>query len=107
MTSKLSLKVLFAATLAVCVPSNRAQNRGEAERQLQAAQQKEQVEGDLKSAIRLYEQVANSKDAGRSTVAQAWLRIGRCYEKLGSAGARKAYERVARQYADQADAAAE
>ncbi len=78
-----------------------AQNNGASEAQFQAAQHKEQVDGDLRSAIQLYQQVADSKDSSRAMAAQALLRVGRCYEKLGSQEGRKAYERVVRQYGDQ------
>ena len=78
MTWKLSLKVLFAAALAFAVPSTRAQSS--VEKQLQAARQKEQVEGDLKAAIRLYEQVATAKRPAAPRSRRRGSRIGRCYE---------------------------
>ncbi|MBI4904411.1 MAG: PD40 domain-containing protein [Acidobacteria bacterium] len=76
-----------------------------AELALQAAIKKETVDGDLKSAIEQYRKVAQSKD--RSVAARALVRMGQCYEKLGDAEARKAYERVVREFGDQKEAVAQ
>jgi Tol biopolymer transport system component len=75
--------------------------------QLQSAINKEVVEGDLKGAIELYKKIAALPGAGRATVATALLRMGQCHEKLGDTEARKAYERVVREFGDQAEVAAE
>jgi Tol biopolymer transport system component len=72
----------------------------------QAAQKKEDVDGDLKAAIEGYRRVVTAAGSNRALAAQALVRIGECHEKLGSAEARKAYEQVVGQYADQAEAAA-
>ncbi|MDP2997700.1 MAG: tetratricopeptide repeat protein, partial [Bryobacterales bacterium] len=77
------------------------------DQQLQSAINKEVVEGDLKGAIELYKKIAALPGAGRATVATALLRMGQCHEKLGNAEARTAYERLVRDYADQAGIAAE
>jgi tetratricopeptide (TPR) repeat protein len=65
---------------------------------LRAAMEKETVKGDLKGAIDQYKKLAQGKD--RAVAAKALVRMGQCYEKLGDAEARKAYERVVREYAD-------
>ncbi len=66
----------------------------------------EEANTDLMQAIHLYEQVvAQSKD--RVLTAEALLHIGGSYEKLGSAESRKAYERVALEFADQKAVAAD
>ena len=73
---------------------------------LQRAIRKETIEGDLKGAIELYAKAlsqAGNKD--RATAAQALLRMGECQEKLGSAEARKAYERLVMEFADQTEPA--
>jgi len=80
------------------------QKSGKPEVSLQKAIQTEMVDGDLRSAIEIYQKLAQSRD--RATAAQALVRMGQCYEKLGSAEARKAYERVLREYADQTAPAA-
>jgi Tol biopolymer transport system component len=81
-----------------------AQTAGSAEVQLKAAEHKEQVEGDLKSAIEQYTKLAQS--GNRAVAAKALVRMGQCYEKLGDTEARKAYERAIRDFGDQKEAAA-
>jgi Tol biopolymer transport system component len=78
-----------------------------AEVQLKAALHKEQVEGDLKGAIEQYKKIVAQPGAGRATVATALLRMGQCYEKLGNAEARTAYERLVRDFGDQAEIVAQ
>src|SRR5262249_54266957 len=73
-----------------------------AEAQLQAAINKETVEGELKIAIEMYAKVAQSTN--RAVAAKALVRMGQCYEKLGNGEASKAYERVVREFADQKEA---
>jgi len=76
-----------------------------AEVALQAAIKKEMVDGDLKGAIEQYTKIAQS--GNRAAAARALVRMGQCQERLGEAEARKAYEKVVREYADQTEAAAE
>jgi Tol biopolymer transport system component len=75
-----------------------------AEARLQAAITKETVEGDLKGAIELYRKLADGGD--HAVAAKALVRMGQCYEKLGNTEARKAYERVVREFSDQKEMAA-
>ena len=63
---------------------------------LQAAIHKETVEGDLEQAIRMYKDIVSKHSANRAVAASALVHMGQTYEKLGSAEARNAYERVAR-----------
>ncbi len=77
------------------------------EAMLRAAMDKETVDGDLKAAIEQYKKVIAQKGASREVVAKALLRLGGAYEKQGSAEARPAYERVVREFADQAEAVQE
>lgn len=65
----------------------------------------EEVEGDLEAAIATYKKIVADPQAARTLKATALLHIGRAYEKLGSVEARKAYERLTREYADQTQAA--
>ena len=69
---------------------------------LQAAIKTETVDGNLKGAIEQYQKLANGSH--RAVAAKALVRMGQCYEKLGDAQARKAYDRVVRDFADQKDA---
>ena len=80
-----------------------AQGSRTAEVQFKAAQHKEQVEGDLQGALEQYKKIAQGSD--RRLAANALLRMGECYEKLGDTEARKIYERVVREFSDQAETA--
>ena len=63
----------------------------------QAALMQEKGEGNLKEAIRLYQQVIEAHEKGKGDekmAARAQLRIGVCQEKLGLAQARQTYEAV-------------
>ena len=88
-------------------PSNHTQGVSEAERLLQRAMQKENVDGDLKAAIEEYRKVLARRDTSRAVAAKALFQIGQCYEKLGNVEARKSYEQLVRDYADQTDLAVE
>ncbi len=71
--------------------------------QFQRAVQLETIEGDLDAAIDLYKQVIKNNGNNRAVAAKALLRLGGCYEKLGNSEAQKAYQRVMRDFADQAE----
>ena len=84
-----------------------AQKPGRADVALEAAAKKEMVDGDLKGAIEQYKTIVATYAADHVVAAKALVRMGQCYEKLGDleAGeARKAYERVLREYPDQKEA---
>ncbi len=69
----------------------------------QKALVKERAEGNIEEAIQLYQRIVKESAADRVLVAKALVQIGQCYEKLGKTEARKAYERVVREFADQRD----
>lgn len=71
---------------------------------LQRAIRKETVEGDLKGAIDLYRKVIADAGKNRSAAAQALLHLAECQEKLGQSEARRAYERLVKDFADQKEA---
>jgi len=100
----LALAAVLAASFAL------AQKGDQAEVLLKAAANKELVDGDLNAAIELYKKVVAQPGASRAAVAKALVQMGQCYEKLGDAQARearKAYERVVRDFADQAEIVAQ
>ena len=68
---------------------------------LGAALHQEEVEGNLEAAIATYKKVLAQPAGNRALAARAQFRIGVCYERLGQGEARKAYERVLSNYADQ------
>src|SRR5713101_8847678 len=90
---------LLATSLAI------AQKDDQAEVLMQAAHQKQLVEGQMEEAIQLYKRIVQEHAGNRAVAAQALLEMGQCYEKLGNAEARKAYERLLRDYGDQNEAA--
>lgn len=97
--------LLLVILLATCmVPPMSAQS---APQLFQQALSKEQAEGKLQDAIQLYRRIVADPAADRALKARALLQIGRCHEKLGNEGARKAYDDLVRQYPDQADAVTE
>jgi hypothetical protein len=71
---------------------------------MEAARKKEVVDGDLKGAIQQYQAIAEKYKSERAVVADALVRMAECYQKLGNGEARKIYERVVRDFADQKDA---
>src|SRR5688572_4604969 len=66
-----------------------------------SALHQQDVEVNFNAAIVLYRKVVEQPSAGRTLVAMALVRIGQCYERLGNSEARKAYDHVVREYADQ------
>ena len=67
---------------------------------LEAGIAKEDVDGDLKSAIDIYQKIADDNSAPRDVRSKALMRLAGCYEKLGRQ-ARQVYERVVHDFADQ------
>ena len=99
----LAAMIMTVALLFTSAPAQKRDDRAEVA--LRAAIDKETVDGDLKGAIDEYIKLAQSSN--REVAASALLRAGQCYEKLGQADARKTYEQLLRQYADQSEVAAE
>jgi len=73
----------------------------------QQALVKERADGELRQAIALYERIAREFSADRTLTASALVRMGQCYEKLGSTEAERAYQRVVSEFADQSESAAQ
>ncbi len=93
-------RILMLAVLAIAAAG---QGSNQAEVQLQAAIKAEVFDGNLKAAIERYQQIVTTFADDRPVVAKALVRMGQCYERLGDAQARearKAYERVVREFAD-------
>ena len=84
----------------------KAQSPRTAEVQMKAAQQKAEVEGDLKGAIEEYKKVVATAGSNRALAAEALVRMADCYQKLGDAEAQAIYERLVRDFGDQKDAVA-
>jgi len=71
---------------------------------LEAGIEKENVDGDLKSAMDIYQKIAADDTAPRDVRAKALLRLAGCDEKLGKQ-AKQIYEQIVHDYADQPAAA--
>jgi len=93
---------LLAASLAVHLGG---QKNDRAEVLFESAQKKSFLDGNLQAAIEQYKKIVAEYGSHRSVAAKALVEMGRCYEKLGLAEARKAYERVTGEYSDQAEPA--
>ena len=71
---------------------------------LEAGIEKEDVDGDLKSAMDIYLKIAADTSASRDVRAKALLRLAGCDEKLGKQ-AKQVYEQIVHDYSDQPAAA--
>ena len=80
-----------------------AQRTKEAEVLYHRGVQLEEVKGELKEAIAVYEKLLKEFVDVRTIAAQALLRMGNCYEKLGQKESQAAYQRILRDFADQAE----
>jgi len=100
----LTATILTAVLLLAAAPM---QKQDRAEVALRAAMDKEMVDGDLKAAIEMYKRIVANPGGNRAVAAKALLHLGLCNEKLGNAEARKSYERLVREYADQTDVVSE
>ena len=67
---------------------------------LEAGIEKEDVDGDLKSAMDIYQRIATDNAAPREVRARALLRLAGCDEKLGHQS-KQVYEQIVREFADQ------
>ncbi len=97
MTKTMTLVLLSVALV--------AQKPEAAESLLQAATKKEVVDGDLAGAIAGYKRALAAAKSNRAVAAKALYQLGECYRKQGDSEARKMFERVVKEYGDQAVAA--
>jgi len=103
--SGLAVVVFVAGSTAIA-----AQQADPAELLMQAARNKQVVEGRLDEAIKIYRDVLAQYEQNRPVAARALVALGQCYEKLGAAQtaeARKAYERIVQEYPEQKDLVAQ
>ena len=94
------LPFLAAAMLAAAQPKN-------SDAALGAARHLEDAEGNYPAAIEAYKKFLTQYGKDRALAAKALVRMGQCYEKLCDAESGKIYERVVREFADQASAVTE
>lgn len=94
--------VIGAVSIAFAVGGRQAASP---EALLGRAQHQQDVESDFNAAIATYKQVIASPKAPRALVARALLLMGACYEQLGNVEAKRAYERIIREFSDLGDTA--
>ncbi len=96
-----TMKRLFASFLAltlIAAAPGRAQTASDL---FQQGLRSERADGDLKSAIAIYQRLIREHPSDRSMVARALIQLGGAFERMGSAEARAAYARVLRDYPEQ------
>jgi len=94
--------VLMGLAAQVLAPAAFAQAKPEVE--LEGVIAREQVNGDLQSAIVAYHKIAADPSASRSVRAKALLHLAGCYEKLGRQ-AQGVYQQIVREFGEQPAAA--
>ncbi len=97
-----STALLITVLVALLLGAAAAQQRPPgAPGELRAAIDKANVEGDLPGAIKQLQAIVDRYGrTDRVTAATALMQMAECYQKLGDAQARTAYERVLRDFAD-------
>jgi Tol biopolymer transport system component len=98
------LAVIIAAALSITALPQRAK---EAETLFHRGVHFEEVRGELKEAIAIYEKLIKEFPDVRPVVAKAILHVGICHEKMGQKEAQKSYRQVIDEFADQSETAAE
>jgi Tol biopolymer transport system component len=96
--------LIFAPAIAVRLAIAQTTRSTAAGVRLEAGIEKEDVDGDLKSAMTIYEKIAADASAPREVRAKALLRLAGCDEKLGKQ-AKQVYEEIVHDYGDQPAAA--
>ena len=95
-------RALLAAMLLVAV-GLAAQTTDSAQALLRTAMDTAVVDGDLSAAITQYQTIVETFTVDRAVVATALVHMAGLYEKLGDGQFHDVYERVLRDYADQAE----
>src|ERR1035437_1299048 len=93
---RISLLLIVTVTAAILAGQNKTP-----ESTLGAALHQEEGQGDLKGAIAAYNKLLAGRGLSHKVAAEALYHLGLCYQKLGDADARKAFERLLAEYGDQ------
>ncbi len=96
------VRILLFLAVTLYVPTAFAQTTPAA--RLEAAIEKEQVDGNVKSAMDVYQKIAADNSAPKPVRAKALLQLAGSYEKLGQQ-AQKVYEQIVRDFANEPAAA--
>jgi Tol biopolymer transport system component len=97
-------RVVLAASIALFVVMTSSLFAEKAHDLYQQALVAERAQGDLQKAIRLYQQVVDQAGSDRALAVRALLQLGGAYEKLGRNEAKKAYQRILKEFTDHDDA---
>lgn len=95
------MKTFFASFLALTLIAAGPVRAQTASDLFQQGLRRERADGDLKSAIAIYQRLIREHPSDRGIVARALIQLGGAFERMGSAEARAAYERVLRDYPEQ------
>jgi Tol biopolymer transport system component len=100
---------LFACVALIAVFALALSGAGQqsAEQMYKSGLYEEEVGGDLQKAVGIYQDLLKRFPASREIAAKAQLHIGLCYEKLGTAEAEKAFQKVIDNYPEQSEAVRE
>ncbi len=93
--------IAFSSVLALAVSATGLLSQQSAGELFEKALYTEEAQGDLRTAIGMYEDILKRFPNDREVAAKAQLHIGLCYEKLGLQEAPKAYQKVVDQYPEQ------
>ena len=104
MKARLFACVMLIAAFTLALSATGQQS---AEQMYKSGLYEEEVGGDLQKAIGIYQDLLKRFPANREVAAKAQLHIGLCYEKLGTAEAEKAFQKVIDNYPEQSDAVRE
>ncbi len=99
--------VFSLVSLALLLAVSPAYGQETPENLLQSGRYAEEVQGDLREALRIFQSIVKDFPSHRAVAAAALVRMGRAFETLGEGGAQRAYQRVLDDYPEQAEAAAE
>ena len=91
----------FALAIVAATALVGAQSEGRATIMLETGIQKELVDGDLPGAVAVFNIILNRFGDEPGVASQALWHLGQSYEQMGDPQARKVYERLLRDYADQ------
>ncbi len=86
---KVILVIVLGISLSIVGISQKPEDPGV---MLRSAIEKEEVDGDLKGAIDLYQKIIDKFSGNKAIAAQAQLRIGICFEKLGQKSLKQAQD---------------
>jgi len=102
-----SLSLFLLLVVCLFFSTNTANSQESSGQLFEKALYTEEVKGELQNAIDLYQQILTTYPEDRQITAKSLFQMGICYEKLGSQEAKKAYQRIIQEFADQTEVVTE